>query len=123
MTNDQPICAYICMIKDLGVGGNLFGGVMLAWMDEAAGIYAHRVTGGQRLVTLGYSSILFRRPVREWELVEFLVHDAKIGRTSLTFGLEGRVGGEVVFDTVATVVAIDEAGRPTPIRTQNGRVD
>jgi acyl-CoA thioesterase YciA len=103
------------MTKDIGVGGNLFGGVMLAWMDEAAGIFAHRYTGGQRMVTLRYTEILFRHPVREGDLVEFYATHPKIGRTSLTFDLKGSVGEYEVFTTSATFVAIDTHGRPVPV--------
>ena len=116
MADDAPVSAYLCMTKDIGIGGNLFGGVMLAWMDEAAGIYAHRYTGGQRTVTLKYGEVLFRYPVREGDLVEFYARNPRIGRTSLTFDLEGRVGEHVVFHTQATFVAIDGGGRPVAIR-------
>lgn len=102
------------MTKDIGVGGNLFGGVMLAWMDEAAGIYAIGQTG-MRMVTLKYTEILFKRPVREGDLVEFYAGNAQRGRTSFRFELEGRVHNEVVFQTHATFVAVDAEGRPTPI--------
>lgn len=111
-----PVSAYLCMTKDIGIGGNLFGGVMLAWMDEAAGIYAHRCTAGQRMVTLRYTEILFKYPVREGDLVEFFASNPRTGRTSFTFDLRGCVGDHVVFSTTATFVAIDSGGRPVPVR-------
>ena len=119
MPLDQRVSAFICMTKDIGTGGNLFGGVMLAWMDEAAAIYASSTTG-MRMVTLKYSEIVFRRPVRVGDLVEFYAGNPRVGRTSFTFDLEGRVRNEVVFHTSAIFVAIDEDGRPMPIQTRHG---
>lgn len=117
MPLEERVTASICMTKDIGTGGNLFGGVMLAWMDEAAGIYALGKTG-QRMVTLKYTELVFKRPVRVGDLVEFYAGNPQVGRTSFTFELEGRVQREVVFHTMATFVAVDEAGKPTPIAKQ-----
>lgn len=114
MALDERVSAYICMTKDIGTGGNLFGGVMLAWMDEAAAIYAAGKIR-KRMVTLKYTEILFKRPVRVGDLVEFHAGNDRYGRTSFTFDLEGRVHGHVVFHTTGTFVAVDEEGRPTPL--------
>lgn len=100
------------MTRDLGVGGNLFGGTMMAWMDEAAGIYAHVYTGEPRMVTLKYTELLFKHPVRERDRVDFYAGNPRTGRTSITFDIEGRVGDNVVFKTTGTFVAIKEDGRP-----------
>lgn len=116
MKDWDRVSAYICMTKDIGMGGNLFGGVMLAWMDEAAAIFAFQSTG-MRMVTLKYSEIVFRRPVRVGDLVEFYAGNPRTGRTSFTFDLEGRVRNEVVFHTTGIFVAVDEQGRPIPITT------
>ena len=122
MGNGQLVAQKICMTKDIGVNGNLFGGNMMAWMDEAAAIFAGNYTGERRLVTLKYAEILFQRPVRVGDLVEFYAHDPRLGRTSVTFDLEGVVTGEVVFRTTCTFVALDEDGRPKPIgRAEQGR--
>lgn len=113
MPLDERVSAYICMTKDIGTGGNLFGGVMLAWMDEAAAIYAAGKIQ-QRMVTLKYTEIVFRVPVRVGDLVEFHAGNERYGRTSFTFDLEGRVRGNVVFHTTGTFVAVDEQGNPIP---------
>lgn len=111
----EPVTSHLCMTRDLGVGGNLFGGTMMAWMDEAAGIYAHVYTGEPRMVTLKYTELLFTRPVRERDCVEFHAGNVHVGRTSITFDIEGRVGENVVFKTTGTFVAINEDGRPKPL--------
>ena len=108
----EHVTSYLCMTRDLGVGGNLFGGTMMAWMDEAAGIYAHVYTGEPRMVTLKYAELLFKYPVRERDRVDFCAGNVSVGHTSITFDIEGRVGSHVVFKTTGTFVAIDESGRP-----------
>jgi len=112
---EERVSTYLCMTKDVGVGGNLFGGVIMAWLDEAAAIFAHQYTGCDRMVTLKYTELLFRCPVRVNDIVEIFASNPACGRTSITFDLEGRVRGQVVFHTNATFVAIDPEGRPTPL--------
>ena len=36
----QLITTHIAMTRDMGVHGNLFGGIMMAWIDEAASVMA-----------------------------------------------------------------------------------
>lgn len=115
MSERMPVTAHVCMTKDIGVGGNLFGGVMLAWMDEAAALYARQVSGVRRVVTLKYAEILFRHPVRVGDLVQFHGLGPVLGRSSIQFEIEAEVAGQVVFQTTATFVAVDDRGRPTPI--------
>ena len=109
------VSTYLCMTKDIGVGGNLFGGMMMAWMDEAAGIFAHQHTGVVRMVTLRYTDLVFKHPVRVGDIVEFYAQHPKQGRTSITFDLEGWVGNNVVVQTTCTFVAVDKTGKPVAI--------
>ena len=115
MKEAERITAHLCMTKDIGVEGNLFGGVMLSWMDEAAALFAHQYTRMARVVTLKYAELLFKRPVRVGDLVEFYVRNPKLGRSSLTFDIEALVGEHIVLQTSTTFVAVDEAGHPTAI--------
>lgn len=120
MREGSLVSQKICMTKDIGVNGNLFGGNMMAWMDEAAAVFATHYTGERRLVTLKYSEILFRRPVHVGDLVDFRAHNPALGRTSITFDIEGAVKGEVVFRTTCTFVGLDEHGKPKPLTKREG---
>jgi acyl-CoA thioesterase YciA len=113
--SETYIAGNLCMTKDIGVGGNLFGGTLMAWMDTAAAIYAHQYTGVIRMVTLKYTELVFKYPVREGDIVGFYASNPRVGRTSITFDLEGRVQGGVVVHTTVTFVAIDADGRPAVI--------
>ena len=46
------------MTKDVGINGNLFGGNMMAWLDESAAIYA-KMNASHDVTTLKISEILF----------------------------------------------------------------
>lgn len=115
MSESVHVARYMCLTKDIGVGGNLFGGVMLAWMDESAAVYAHQQTGAPRMVTLKYEEILFKEPVHVGDIVEFFASQPRRGRTSFSFDLEARVHGKPVFHTRAIFVAVNAAGRPEPL--------
>lgn len=115
VAQETYVTGNLCMTKDIGVGGNLFGGTMMAWMDEAAGIFAHQYTGVVRMVTLRYTELVFKYPVRVGDIVEFYTSNPKIGRTSFSFDLEGRVKGNVVVHTSVTFVAVDQDGHPIEI--------
>jgi acyl-CoA thioesterase YciA len=115
MNCDEHVTSYLCMTRDIGVGGFLFGGTMMSWIDEAAGIYALRYTGVVRMVTLRYSELIFKQPVRVGEMVDFFGGNPRIGRTSFTFDFVGRIGNRVAIETNCTFVSIDADARPLPI--------
>lgn len=104
------VTSKMCMTKDLGMNGNLFGGNMLAWMDEAAAIFAHTITGEPRMVTLKFEEIVFKRPVKLGDIVDFHCEPIRVGETSFTFRIYGKVDDTEVFGTVAVFVAVDEIG-------------
>lgn len=111
----EYITARICMTRDIGTHGNLFGGIMMAWIDEAASIFARRKTGEANLVTLRFSEILFRKPVHVSDMVEFYACCVKPGRTSISFDLLGKVKNKEIIRTNCTFVAVDQDGKPKNI--------
>ena len=113
------------MVQNLGLNRMLFGGNMMAWLDEAAGIFAHEYTGEKYMVTLRFGGFEFHHPVREGDIVHFYCMNPKIGRTSISFDVEAvRTDGTVVVQTSAVFVALDEHGKPKAIekrRTMNDK--
>lgn len=109
------VTSKICMTKDIGVEGNLFGGNMLAWMDEAAAIYARTITGEPRIVTKQFGEIVFLRPVKVGDMVVFHCDSEEFGKTSVKFYISAIVNDLVVFNTTAVFVAIDENGKKKEI--------
>jgi len=106
----------ICMRKDVGLNGNLFGGKMLAWLDESAFIFADRITHNKYfLVTKKFGEIVFRKAVREGDVVDFHFGNVVVGNTSISFDVKVTSGNDIVFNTTAVFVATDKDGRKMKI--------
>jgi len=110
----MKVTSKICMTKDVGTNGNLFGGNMLAWMDEAAAIFAQQITG-KNVVSVRFAEIIFKKPVKQDDVIEFYCEKIKQGHTSVTFDIFAVVKNEEVFRTECTFVAVDNNGRKTLI--------
>lgn len=117
----QLVTTHICMAKDLGVHGNLFGGIMMSWVDEAASSMAVSTCHTPNMVTVKVDELVFKQKVKEGFLIRIYGEVHKLGNTSITFKIEARkvsvyTGEEnVVVSTNITFVRIDESGQPTPI--------
>ena len=115
------ISTHVCKGQNIGVHGNLFGGVMLAWLDEAGAAFTAQVCGSPRMVTRCISQVIFQRPVRPGQIIKIYGDVVKIGRTSIAVNLEARrhsvVNGSqrLVCEVVMTFVRIDGDGEPVPI--------
>lgn len=119
------ITSKLCMQKDLGVNGNLFGGNMMAWMDEAAAIFAHYITKDCKMVTRQFSELQFTKPVREGDIIDFFCVIKKWGITSVEIEINALKGSPlkeseqpIVFFAKATCVfvSVDKDGNKTPIK-------
>ena len=119
----ELITTRICMVKDIGVHGNLFGGIMMSWIDEAASAMAVQVCHTPNMVTVKIEELLFRKKVKTGFLIKIYGEVIAIGKSSITLRIEARKGSvysgeeDNVVTTQATFVRIDEAGEPTPIPT------
>ena len=75
------------MAKDIGVHGNLFGGTMMSWMDEAGAMLAAKVCKTNKMITLKFEEIVFKKPVEENHHVHFYREVDSVGNTSITLNL------------------------------------
>lgn len=111
----------MCKTQDLGIHGNLFGGVMLAKIDEAAALFAARVCRSEKIVTLKMGEVIFHKPVKVGNNVTIKGQVVNIGNTSITMNIEVytydpvTMFTDLVCTTSTVFVNIDENGRPTPI--------
>ena len=107
--------------QDVGYHGNLFGGVMLAWLDEAAAAYAAQVADTPRMVTKHIAGLTFEKPVRPGQIIKIYGNVAKVGKTSLTLDIQARRHSvyngtqKTVLTTQITFVRIDGDGEAIPI--------
>ena len=64
LTEMQLISTHYVMAKQVGYHGNLFGGIMLSWIDEAGAAFACQIADTGRMVTKYMSEVNFERAVR-----------------------------------------------------------
>ena len=107
----------VAMPADTKPSGDLFGGWIMSLMDLAAGVAAGTHAKG-RVVTAAVSNLSFIRPVHVGDVVCVYTEINRLGRTSITLGVETwvlrRGQGERVRVTAAefVLVAVDDSGRP-----------
>lgn len=117
----ELITTHVCKASDVGFHGNLFGGQMLAWLDEAAAAYACQMCDTPRMVTVKVETVHFKLPVRPHQIIKIYGKLLEIGKTSVKISLEARRHSpynsqqKIVCDTVMTFVRIDGDGDPVPI--------
>ncbi|MEO0526503.1 MAG: hotdog domain-containing protein [Bacteroidota bacterium] len=103
--------------EDLNANETLFGGKVLAWVDEEAALYSIIQLENKKVVTKYMSEINFMSTARKGDIVEIGIEVEKFGKTSLTLNCEVR--NKMTRETIVTVdnlimVNLDEHGKPTP---------
>jgi acyl-CoA thioesterase YciA len=128
-----PAIRVLLLPKDTNAYGTIFGGVILSNIDLASAIEARKVAA-HRYVTKAMREVEFHEPVFLGDIVSFYTETLRVGRTSIAvrvlveaerWGARPTVAGgtghgETVKVTEAEVVlvAVDDRGRPVPIRPE-----
>lgn len=107
--------------EDLNPNGTLFGGKIMAWIDEVAFMSARRYSGVPFVVTVHVDSISFLMPLFLGDHVILTSQVNYTGRTSME--IEVRVEREDPYtgartqatSAYLTFVALDENRNPTPV--------
>ncbi|MBA4743422.1 MAG: acyl-CoA thioesterase [Azoarcus sp.] len=112
----MPELRMMTMPADANPAGDVFGGWIMAQVDIAGSIPAHRLARG-RVVTVAVNAFTFREPVSVGDLVSFYAEVVRVGRSSITVDVEvfaerDPSAPKVVKVTEATLtyVALDEEG-------------
>ena len=123
-TTDEPkgelTLRTLAMPADANAAGDIFGGWVMAQMDLACGIRAAERAGG-RVVTAAVNSMFFAKPMKIGDTLGIYISIEKIGRTSMTLHVEAwaqrylKPVRERVTHATFIMVALDEAGKPTPV--------
>ncbi|MCH2234434.1 MAG: acyl-CoA thioesterase [Crocinitomicaceae bacterium] len=117
----EKLALKLCMTKDIGVHGNLFGGIMLAWLDEAAATFACSVCKNPNMVTVKIDEMIFKRPVKVGDQVNIYGEVKSVGKSSMTMYVEARASNfytgeeKMVCSTIFIFVRIDHNGDAIPI--------
>lgn len=104
--------------------GTLYGGTLMAWMDSAAAVAAVRRSGSAAVVTAAVDGLTFRVAIHQGELVELVSVVESVGRTSMKVRVEAyredpaTRARELCTAGTFTMVAVDDAGRPTIVRPE-----
>jgi acyl-CoA thioesterase YciA len=129
-SDHNPACAlepqgelaarHLAMPAHTNPTGDIFGGWIMASMDEAASMSTTRLTEG-RAVTVAVSNMTFLQPVKIGDAVCFYTSVKRIGRTSITLDVEvwvlrhGYDKRIKVTQAEFTFVAVGDDGRPRQI--------
>ena len=117
----ELISTHFIKTQDVGYHGNLFGGVMLAWLDEAAAAFAAQVADSPRMVTKHIAGLTFEKPARPGQIIKIYGEVEKVGKTSLNLNMEARRHSvyngtqRTIVSTQMTFVRIDGDGESIPI--------
>jgi acyl-CoA thioesterase YciA len=112
----------LAMPTDTNPKGDIFGGWIMSLMDMAGKMSATSVANG-RVVTVAVDRIVFRQPVQVGDVVCCYTEIVRTGNSSITLSIEvwamrqGQGSRLKVTDATFTFVAVDDDGRPRPLRS------
>ncbi|TXN35763.1 acyl-CoA thioesterase [Flagellimonas hymeniacidonis] len=103
--------------EDLNANGTLFGGKLLAWIDEEAALYSIVQLESKKVVTKYMSEINFMSTAVKGDIVEIGIEVIKFGTTSISLNCEVR--NKMNHESIVTVdniimVNLDDKGNPKP---------
>lgn len=101
--------------EDLNPNGTLFGGKLLAWIDEELALYTIIQLENTRVVTKYMSEINFQSSARQGDIIEIGIDVVKFGNTSLvlTCAVRNMMTREIIITIdQTTMVNLDENGKP-----------
>ncbi len=119
-SDSEITTARLMMPTDANVLGNVFGGAIMRYMDEIAGIVAWR-HAGSNVVTASIDRMNFYAPIFVGNLLILKASVNYVGRTSMEIGVRLEAQDPSTRKTThtgscyLTFVALDEKGKPTPI--------
>jgi acyl-CoA thioesterase YciA len=80
----ELITTYICKKGDIGIHDNMFGGTILALIDDAAASYVSQICDTQRVVTLKIDELVFKKAVKVASILKIYGEVVEFGNTSVT---------------------------------------
>ncbi|MCC2095524.1 MAG: acyl-CoA thioesterase [Hyphomicrobiales bacterium] len=110
----------IAMPADTNANGDIFGGWVMAHMDQAGGIAGVERAQG-RVVTVKVDSMTFIAPMKVGDVLEIYTTIESVGRTSMKIRIEAwaqrfqTTRSDKVTDALFTFVAVDDNGKPRPV--------
>ena len=110
---------YMIRPTHLNSAGRLFGGILMQWIDEAAGLVAIRHSR-RNVTTVSVDNLQFLKGAYQGDTVIIKGRLTYVGRTSMevevkTYKEDVNRKSELINRAYFTMVALDENDRPTPV--------
>ncbi|PYD50825.1 acyl-CoA thioesterase [Komagataeibacter saccharivorans] len=116
-TPAELVLRVMTMPADLNGAGSIFGGWIMARLDQAAGLAGGSASSGN-VTTVAVKELLFLHPVYPHQDVKVYARLLRTGRTSMHFHLEmwaadlGKAESIQCATATFVVVAVDAKGKP-----------
>lgn len=120
MSRSRSTQTRLVLPPDTNQYGSIFGGKILAYIDEIAAIACMKHTK-KEVVTASFDSVDFVSPAYVGDMLELEAIVTSTGRTSMevyvrVMSRNVKTGEEkLTTESFVTMVAIDKGGKPTPI--------
>jgi acyl-CoA thioesterase YciA len=118
----EPTLRVTMLPRDTNARGTIFGGVILSHIDLAGAVAASR-QAQRNFVTRAMREVEFIAPVYVGDVVSFYASVLRLGTTSVTIKVDVEAerskepGGKVKVTAAEVIyVAVDEAGKPIPLK-------
>ncbi len=121
MSQSASTLSRLVQPDEANVYGNVHGGAILKYIDEAAAVAAWRHCRKPKVVTASFERMSFRQPVFVGDILHVHATVRHTGRTSMIVGVrveaEDPPTGETrhVGSAHVTFVALDKNSQPTPV--------
>jgi acyl-CoA hydrolase len=103
---------HLVKSEDLNHHGTLYAGRSAEWFVESGFIAAASLTRPESIVCAMIHGMVFKRPIRLGEVIDFDSRIALTGRSRLVAYIEMQSGGEAIVRGFITFVHVDREGRP-----------
>ncbi len=121
MSQSATTMSRLMQPDEANVYGNVHGGAILKYIDEAAAVAAWRHARVPKVVTASFERMSFKEPVFVGDILHCHATVRHTGRTSMVIGV--RVEGEDpstgdvrhVASAHVTFVGLDKTGKPTEV--------
>ena len=111
---------HLIMQQHLNGGGRLFGGALMQWLDEVAGVVAMRHAETYRVVTAAVDNLQFKHAIYEGQIVVLKGYVTYVGRTSMEVEIDTYVEQpdgirRTVNRAFFVMVAVDKDQKPIQV--------
>ncbi len=110
---------HIVRPNHLNAAGRLFGGILMQWIDEVAGVVAKR-HAHQNVITASVDNLRFLRGAYQRDLIVIIGKVTYVGTTSMEVKVDTYVEDldgvkTPINHAFFTMVALDQNDKPTPV--------